>query len=362
VANASDRALCDEIKDVVALPPGSHQVFDLVSTDGGRTFAAKTGVSETTGNAREPEIATNGTGAFYVVWTDDSTGNDDIVIRRLGSAAKVTPIRDKYRQSRPTILAADNDVYVAFEGVIPNGSAAHMAVSNNGGASFTVPTSRATPAGHWESMAQADTVANARLALQADRVLFAWEASTPTHIARTVAAKLFKRNGDLIRDAAGDAPRISSGWSPTAVGASYWQNASDPNFTRSLCPITGFREGKAFAAGSASYVVANGAQRTEIRVARENAPPGSSGMPGMVDAMETAVSGQTIGYVAQTTRDNVTDIWFSKDPYGFGKNLSNSPGRSTSPRIAATSAGYFVAWVEEASGSSDIYFAVEPAN
>jgi hypothetical protein len=100
--------------------PGNFDIFFIKSTDGGNTFSKPLNLSNDPGLSYLPKIATNGKNNVYVVWTDNSPGNYNILFTRSldGGASFDKPIilgNLKGVSNFPNIAASGNDtVYVVW--------------------------------------------------------------------------------------------------------------------------------------------------------------------------------------------------------------------------------------------------------
>jgi hypothetical protein len=64
--------------------PGNYEIFFRKSTNGGITFGSTINVSNNAGFSFFPQIAVAGS-TVYVVWTDNTPGNNDIFFRKSNS-------------------------------------------------------------------------------------------------------------------------------------------------------------------------------------------------------------------------------------------------------------------------------------
>ncbi|MGA9151976.1 MAG: PDZ domain-containing protein, partial [Candidatus Nitrosopolaris sp.] len=100
--------------------PGNFDIFFIKITDGGNTFSKPLNLSNDPGLSYLPRITTNGKNNVYVVWTDNSPGNYNILFTRSldGGASFDKPIilsNLKGVSNFPNIAASGNDtVYVVW--------------------------------------------------------------------------------------------------------------------------------------------------------------------------------------------------------------------------------------------------------
>jgi hypothetical protein len=101
--------------------PGKSVIMFSRSTDGGETFSDPKQVSTGTGAATEAAIATDSAGRLSVVWVDDGTGSSEAFYSR--STDNGQTFSEPFNVSRfpggdihkPTVVASQNVVYVAFQ-------------------------------------------------------------------------------------------------------------------------------------------------------------------------------------------------------------------------------------------------------
>ncbi|MGB6533201.1 MAG: trypsin-like peptidase domain-containing protein [Candidatus Nitrosopolaris sp.] len=99
--------------------PGNYDIFFIKSTDGGNTFSKPLNLSNDPGLSYLPRIATAGKNSVYVVWTDNSPGNYDILFTKSsdggGSFDKPIILSNlKGVSNFPNIVASGNNVYVVW--------------------------------------------------------------------------------------------------------------------------------------------------------------------------------------------------------------------------------------------------------
>jgi hypothetical protein len=97
---------------------GENEILLSASKDGGITFSAPINLSNTTGSSFNPQIAAVGENV-YVVWDDQTYGNDEVlfaVSRDNGTTFKVTNISNSSSENStdPRIAAAGKYVYIVW--------------------------------------------------------------------------------------------------------------------------------------------------------------------------------------------------------------------------------------------------------
>jgi hypothetical protein len=98
--------------------PGNFEILYRRSTDGGETFGDTVNLSITAGDSSAPAVAVSGDNV-YVVWSDNSLGNLDIFYRRstdgganFGDTVNLTNFGGD--SSAPAVAVSGNNVYVVF--------------------------------------------------------------------------------------------------------------------------------------------------------------------------------------------------------------------------------------------------------
>jgi S1-C subfamily serine protease len=99
--------------------PGNFDIFFMKSTDGGNTFNKPLNLSNDPGLSYQPRIVTDGKNNVYVVWTDNSPGNYNILFTKSsdGGDSFDKPIilsNLKGVSNFPNIVASGNNVYVVW--------------------------------------------------------------------------------------------------------------------------------------------------------------------------------------------------------------------------------------------------------
>jgi hypothetical protein len=124
--------------------PGNDDIFFAVSTDGGLTFSEPENISENTGDSFAPRISSEGNNV-YVIWVDDTPGNDDIffaVSTDGGQTFSIPP--DNLSENAggsdgQQISTEGNNVYVVWVDDTPGNRDILFAVSTDGGQTFSIP-------------------------------------------------------------------------------------------------------------------------------------------------------------------------------------------------------------------------------
>ena len=116
-------------------------IYMATSNDSGLTFSKPANVSENSGKSEEPMLGIQGTDA-YSLWTDSTSGNKDIYIRRISDpgASPVQNISSSFPGDSEGPMAAFEGsmrVHAVWEEHTPGNSEIMYAKSSDGGGSFS---------------------------------------------------------------------------------------------------------------------------------------------------------------------------------------------------------------------------------
>jgi BNR repeat-like domain len=123
--------------------PGSGAIFLRRSTDGGATFSSTSNVSSLSATAAHPAIATDFSGAIFVVWDDVTPGSGAIFLRRstdggatFSSTSNVSSLSGT--SSYPAIATdSSGAIFVVWDDPTPGNGAIFLRRSTDGGATFS---------------------------------------------------------------------------------------------------------------------------------------------------------------------------------------------------------------------------------
>ena len=120
-------------------------ILFAVSNNNGQTFSTPINLSNNTGNSDLPQIASSEGNNVYVVWQDDTPGNNDIFFAVSNNNGQTfsTPV-DNLSENMgdsivPQISSEGNNVYVVWQDDTPGNNDIFFAVSNNNGQTFSTP-------------------------------------------------------------------------------------------------------------------------------------------------------------------------------------------------------------------------------
>jgi BNR repeat-containing family member len=123
--------------------PGNNEVYYKRSTDGGTTWNTAKRLTWTAGQSYGPVIAGDSKSGLYVVWYDDTPGNDEIYCRKSadggtswGAVQRLTWTSGNSRS--PSIAIGPSDaVHVVWEDYSPGNVELYYKRSADGGASWS---------------------------------------------------------------------------------------------------------------------------------------------------------------------------------------------------------------------------------
>ena len=127
---------------------GSGDIIYRKSTDKGTTFDDAENLSNNPGNSTDPLITAHRNNV-YVIWTDDTTGNADIIFRKSSDYGNnfnrtINLSRNNGSSISPQLAAIDNNVYVVWTDDTRGNYDINLKASHNYGDTFsrTKPVSR----------------------------------------------------------------------------------------------------------------------------------------------------------------------------------------------------------------------------
>jgi hypothetical protein len=98
--------------------PGIYDIFLASSNDNGKTFGSTINLSNNTGYSEHPQITSSGDNV-YVVWSDNTPGNNDILMRGNGGGVtfgSTINISNNIGSSQfPHISSIGKDIYVVWQ-------------------------------------------------------------------------------------------------------------------------------------------------------------------------------------------------------------------------------------------------------
>src|SRR6185503_6855378 len=119
---------------------GNDEIYLRKSSDGGITFGNAPNLSDNVGNSQSPQIQALGNITF-VVWQDNSTGNDEIYLRKSSDGGitfgNATNLSDNVGNSQsPQIQALGNITFVVWQDNSTGNDEIYLRKSSDGGITF----------------------------------------------------------------------------------------------------------------------------------------------------------------------------------------------------------------------------------
>ncbi len=375
----------------------SSEILFRASTNDGTSFGATINLSNNAGFSANPQIAAAG-GSVYVVWQDDTLGNNEIFFRAstnngAGFGTSQNLSNENKESTVPQIAASGSNVYVAWQNIPSPGPATQppdiffKAITNNGSTLGATQNLSANSGG-------SDTP---QIAASGSNVYVTWRDDTNTNPSNDETFfKVITNNGSTL----GATQNLSSN-----SGTSYlqqiaaagdnvyvlWQDDTNnallsfdalvrasSNDGTSFSPSTNLSnsalsiDGRIAATGTSVFIVwqefVSGNSEVKFRASTNGgaifgSASNLSNNAGSSASPIVAASGSNV-YVAwdDTTANPASEILFQASTdsgaiFTNTQNLSNNSGFSSSPRMAALGTRVFVVWTDDTTGADDILFA-----
>jgi hypothetical protein len=106
--------------------PGNSEILLAISTDGGNSFTNPKNISNNTGTSENPALAVSGN-TVYVVWSDNTSGNSEILfIKSTDAGANFTDpdniSNNAGTSENPAIEVSGNTVYITWPDIVSGNS------------------------------------------------------------------------------------------------------------------------------------------------------------------------------------------------------------------------------------------------
>lgn len=358
-------------------------VYTATQLEAVTEFDSTKNLSTNSGASVDPEISASGNNV-YVVWSDNTPGNNEIMFGASADGGKTFSTRSEGRITytsaaslTPKVSSSGNDVYVVWIEKDSSGKDdVHFRASHDSGSSF----------GDIENISNSGTAAEAQVAAAGNTVYVAWSGE---EILLRVSGNGSNEFGSVKNlsnnDGSSDNPEIAA--SGSSVYVTWTDNtpgnvevffaastSSSSSFGSAVnlsnTPGTSYRAQIA-ASGEKVYVTWRDTPREVYVRASENAgltfsesinlsnDETDSGWPGISAAGDNNVyliwrAGPLEGLSKEVyirTSEN------SGDSFDEVINLSNNPGNSGPPQVTSGSGrDVYVVWSDTTTGSGDIYF------
>jgi len=333
---------------------GNDDIYFKRSSDTGNSFSIAENLSNNNGSSADPQITATGNNV-YIVWSDDTSGNGDTYFK--SSADNGTSFSFLKNLSRnldgpehfPQVKATGNNVYLVWQDETPEKGRIRFRASNDNGNDFSIT----------KVLSQKNEVnANSpQLAVSENTVYVVWEDNS-----RSGNDTSPSKNFDLFFRASTDG---ASNFTNTKVLTKNPGDSFDPQIAASGENMYAVWEDNT-AGNDTSLnwdvrfrgVLYNGANTTDTKILSEN-------IGEVADFPQIAVL-ETNLYVVWSdlyirTYPGMFEIFFtfSKDEgrnFSQAVNLSSNQGSSTFPRIAASEDHAYIVWSDTTTGNGDIYF------
>jgi len=384
---------------------GVKDVMVAASTSNGSTFAAPQNLSVNPGASRNIRLAAAGNNV-YVVWQDDTPGNDEIFFSASNNSGATFSTAQNISFSAgfsgfPSIAAVQNNVYIAWlDSTNTNGSDdIFFSMSSDGGHAFTSPFNASNSPGASTEPDGHKVVASGTL------VYLIWQNENPTG-PMDIFIKASTNSGAFFGSTVNLSANGSNSILPALAisGCSVyvaWQDdgPGNPDIFFAVgthgggsgAPLQGMGPAINLSNNAGgSFIPRLGVSCSNIYAVWSDNTPGDphafvkvshdSGitfgpsidlsLPNTAlnntlnDQPAIAVSGHNV-YVtwsANNTQTGASDIYFAastNDGVSFAPtiNLSNNPGNSFEPQVAADGDNVYVVWPDNTSGNFEILFA-----
>jgi hypothetical protein len=331
---------------------GNNDIYFKRSSDNGNSFNTTDNLSNNTGSSTDPQITATGNNV-YIAWTDDTSGNGDMYFK----ASTDNGVSFGYRKNLstkldgaahfPHVKATGNNVYVVWQDETFDKGRIRFRASHDNGNDFSVT----------RVLSQKNEVnANSpQLAVYENAIYVVWEDNSRS-------GNNSSKNFDLLFRASPDG---GSTFTNTRVltknpGDSFdaeidvtghnmyavWEDDTAGNYTSINWEVR-FRG-----------VLYNGENTTDTKILSEN-------IGEVADFPQIAASESNL-YVVwsdlfRRTYPGMFEIFFtfSKDEgrnFSQAVNLSSNQGSSVLPRIVASEDHAYIVWSDTTTGNGDIYF------
>jgi glucose/arabinose dehydrogenase len=122
---------------------GNNEIYLKLSSDGGDTFSAAKDISNSTGSSQFPQIQSVGNKTL-VVWQDNSTGNNEIYLRKSNNGGSTFSGKKNISNSTgssqfPQIQSAGNKTLVVWQDNSTGNNEIYLKLSSDGGNTFVFP-------------------------------------------------------------------------------------------------------------------------------------------------------------------------------------------------------------------------------
>ncbi len=373
--------------------PGRPNTFFRAGSHNGTGFGPVVNLSNDTAYSLNPQVAASGSNV-YVVWQDNATSNYKTYFRassnygsgfaptiNLGTTARVD-------ETNPQVATSNNNVYVVWLESAKT-PAVYFRASNNYGNSFGSPIILTGSAG--TSFPPVITVQGSNIYLAwrqnvaagNDDIFFDASSNNGTSFGSVV--NLSNNPGESFNpEIAATGSNVYVVWPDSNPGhfQTFFRGSTNngvtwsPSISQSALNLSSDPgiaiEPQVAASGNGVYVSWRDSTlgNSQIFFKASNTNGASFGPllnlssdTGTAYNAHVAATGSNVYAVWSDTTPGVEDIFLVTSTNGGGSfgsptNLSNNPGFSLDPQLAATSSNVYVAWDDDTPGNKDIFFKI----
>ncbi|MGD1837380.1 MAG: sialidase family protein [Nitrososphaeraceae archaeon] len=317
--------------------PGNQDIFFSFSTDNGITFSQPDNISNNDGDSNRPQITVHGDNV-YVVWRDDTPGNFETFIsistdNGITFSQPNNISNNDFDTFSPQIAVKGDNVYVVWDDE-ESGFDIFFSFSTDNGINFNQPDNISN---------SGFEAADPQIAAKGDNVYIVWDDENGDLIKfsfSTDNGQTFSPPNDLSTDEnTSQSPQIALHRDHIYV---VWQDFAPGN-------------GEIFF----SFSTDNGQSFSQ--------PDNISNTDGISSSPMIGTKGDNVYVVWRDTTPGNQDIFFSFSTdngitFSEPDNISNTDGDSTLPRIATSGYNVYIVWEDETPGNNDIFFSFSTNN
>ena len=372
--------------------PGNFDVFFSFSNNNGLTFSQPENISNNDGFSGSPQIATDKDNV-YVVWEDNTPGNSDVFFSFSNNNGLSFSQPDNISNNGDTsassqIITDKGNVYVVWSDNTPGNSDILFSFSDNNGLSFSQP----------ENISNNDGFSgNTQIATDKDNLYVVWSDNTPGN--RDIFFSFSNNNGltfsqpDNISNNDGESviPQIATDKDNIYI---VWEDTTPPG---NLDILFSFSNNNGLTFSQPDNISNNDgtSENPEITTKKDNVyvvwqddtpgndeiffsfsdnnglsfsqPDNISNNDGGSGSPQIAIKKDNLYVVWQDSTPGNDDIFFSfSDNNGLTfsqpDNISNNDGFSANPQIATDKDNIYIVWSDATPGNDDIFFSFSDNN
>jgi hypothetical protein len=360
---------------------GNDEIYFVRSSDNGERFGESLNLSNDSGNSQLPELAATGSNV-YVVWQDNSTGNDEIYFMRSNNSGQTfeEPLilsNDFGKSESPQVVAAGNNVYVVWQDNSTENDKIYFIRSIDSGQEFAKPLNLSKDSGNSKLPELAATGSN---------VYVVWQGNSTGNDEIYFKASLkngvnFRATKNLSNDTGkSGSPHLAAAGNNVYV---VWQDNSTGNdeiyFKASLKKGVTFRAAKNLSNDSAKsespQLIASGNDTLVFWVRNDGTDSEilyKTGTASFFRGEQNISSLDKVAYPKLSIDgNNLFAVWESHSntndskhivalPFSFSSRsafvISNFSGYSVNPVVTTLGSNAYVIWQDQSIPKGDIFF------